>query len=334
MCFMKKTAMFMLNKIWIFPLFISLLLLAFFSLEDIVTSKDAVASREPAGSAGFAPPPYIEEIRAEVTVIPDLIYEESSGALLDLYIPATLDKPVPVILWIHGGGYVGGSKDSRRDYAMTLAHNGYLVANMDYGLAPEQLYPGPVFQANAALEYLQEHAGDFGGDMNRVFIGGDSAGAQIASQLSALISNSGLADRMEIMPALDPEKLRGALLFCGLYNMATVSDTGFPNINYFLNTYTGTDAFASFPHLEELSTVRHITPDFPDTFISVGDGDPLAPQSVELAKTIRSQGVTVETMFFEGTGKNLQHEFQYALDTLDAQKTLNGTLNFLSAKSR
>lgn len=331
---MKKPANFMLNRIWIFSLLIGLALLAFLTLEDLGTPKEAVASREPAGSAVFAPPPHIEEVRAEVTVISDLIYEEDSGALLDLYIPATLDEPVPVILWIHGGGYVGGSKNSRRDYAMTLAHDGYLVANIDYGLAPEQLYPGPIFQANAALEYLQKHAADFGGDMNRVFIGGDSAGAQIASQLSAVISNSGLADRMEIMTAIDPEKLRGAILFCGLYNMDTVSATGFPNINYFLNTYTGTAAFESFIDLKELSTVRHITPDFPDTFISVGDGDPLAPQSVELAETIQSQGIAVETMFFEGSEKNLQHEFQYALDTLDAQETLSRTLHFLSIKSR
>lgn len=306
----------------------------FFYLEDMVTPKDAVASREAAGSAVFAPPPYIEEVRAEVTVISDLLYEESSGALLDLYMPETLDEPVPVILWIHGGGYVGGSKDSRRDYAMTLAHDGYLVANMDYGLAPGQLYPGPIFQANAALAYLQEHAADFGGDMDRVFIGGDSAGAQIASQLSAVISNKGLAAGMGVTPSIDSDKLRGALLFCGLYNMATVSDTGFPNIAYFLNTYTGTADFENFRDLEELSTVQHITTDFPETFISVGDGDPLAPQSAELANTIRSQGIAVETMFFEGSGKDLQHEFQYALDTLDAQETLHRTLDFLSAKSR
>ncbi|MCM3612092.1 alpha/beta hydrolase [Planococcus sp. MERTA32b] len=331
---MKKPVIFKQNKLWIFPLLIGLLLLAFFSLEDILTPKDAVASREPTGSAVFAPPPYIEEVRAGVTVIPDLIYEESSGAILDIYIPETLDETVPVILWIHGGGYVGGSKDSRRDYAMTLAHDGYLVANMDYGLAPEQLYPGPVFQVNAALEYLQEHAADFGGDMDRIFIGGDSAGAQIASQLSALISNEGLAASMGLTPSVESEKLRGALLFCGLYNMTTVSDTGFPNIDYFLNTYTGTAAFENFRDLEELSTVRHITADFPDTFISVGDGDPLAPQSVELANMIRSQGTAVETMFFEGSGKNLQHEFQYALDTLDGQETLSRTLDFLSAKSR
>lgn len=331
---MKKPDKLLLNKIWILPIIIGLLLVAAVSAGDLLTPKDAVASREPAGSAVFAPPPHIEEVRAGVNVIADLVYEEESGALLDIYVPDNADRSMPVILWIHGGGYVGGSKDSRTDYAMTLAYEGYMVANMDYGLAPQQLYPGPVFQANAALDYLQLHAADFGGDMSRIFIGGDSAGAQIASQLSAVLSNSNLASEMAIQPAVDSANLRGALLFCGLYDMTTVRGTGFPNIDYFLNTYTGTTAFESFTDIQELSTVRHITSDFPDTFISVGDGDPLASQSVEFASMIQSQGAQVETLFFEGTDKNLQHEFQYALDTLDGQETLARTLNFLSLKSR
>lgn len=324
----------MRNKIWIYPIFIGLLLLGIFSAIELLTSKDAAASREPDGSAVFTPPPHIDEVRAEVEVIADIMYQENSNAFLDLYTPANLEESVPVILWIHGGGFVGGSKDSRRDYAMTLAHDGYMVANIDYGLAPEQLYPGPVVQANAALEYLLQHAADFGGDMDRVFIGGDSAGAHIASQLSAVLSNEALAADMGIQPAIKSETLRGALLFCGLYNMKTIASTGFPNIEYFLNTYTGTADFEKFARIQELSIVQQVTPDFPDSFIAVGDGDPLASQSAELAGAIRLQGAAAETMFFEGTGKNLQHEFQYALDTLDGQETLARTLNFLSIKSR
>ncbi|WP_081987028.1 alpha/beta hydrolase [Planococcus sp. CAU13] len=331
---MIKSDKFLLKPIWLCSVLAVLLLLAVFAAADLLTSKDAVASIEPASSAVFAPPPHIEQVREGVKVIADVVYEEESGALLDLYIPENLEDSAPVILWIHGGGFVGGSKDSRRDYAMTLAYEGYVVANMDYGLAPEQLYPGPVFQANAALDYLQQHAADFGGDMDRVFIGGDSAGAHIASQLAAVLSNEGLAAEMKIFPAVEAESLRGALLFCGLYNMETVASTGFPNIEYFLNTYTGTADFEEFARIQELSIVQQVTPDFPDSFIAAGDGDPLAPQSVELAGILKTSGVDIETMFFDGTGKNLQHEFQYALDTLDGQDTLSRTLDFLSVKSR
>ncbi|TWT02556.1 alpha/beta hydrolase [Planomicrobium sp. CPCC 101079] len=301
--------------------------------EQIATSVNVSASDQVTGSAIFSAPPNIEAIKKEVHVLKDLIYDETKNSFMDIYRPAYAADPLPVILWIHGGGYVGGSKDSRQDYGMALANAGYIVANIDYALAPGQVYPGPVLQANAALEYMKLHASEFGGDMSRLFIGGDSAGAQIASQLAAVISNKKLAGAMDIRPAVQLEHLRGALLMCGLYNMETVRATGFPNIDLFLNTYTGSDQFESFSRIDELSTVNQITPDYPPVFITVGDGDPFASQAAELVQALDSQNVLVDSVFFEDSGKELKHEFQYALDTIDAQKTLEKTFNFLAAKS-
>lgn len=308
-------------------------LITIVSTEQIATSVNVSASIPIIGSAVFSAPPNMEAIEKNVRVIKDLTYGKSKNSFLDIYRPVNGTKALPVILWIHGGGYVGGSKDSRQDYAMALANAGYVVANIDYALAPDQLYPGPVLQANDALEYLARHANEYGGDMNRLFIGGDSAGAQIASQITAVISNDALAAAMNIKPAVYSEQLQGALLMCGLYNMETVRATGFPNIDLFLNTYTGAEKFETFPRITEMSTVHHITPDYPPVFITVGDGDAFSSQSLELAQALESQNVAVESVFFEGSGKNLKHEYQYALDTVDAQETLEKTLNFLFVKS-
>lgn len=275
----------------------------------------------------------LEKIQKEVNVVKDLVYSDKEDSLLDIYYPAEGGENLPVILWIHGGGFVGGSKDSRQEYGMALAHAGYVVANIDYALAPEQLYPGPVVQANEALGYLQLHAEKYGGDMSRVFIGGDSAGAQISSQVAAVISNKGLAQDMDIMPAVQPEQLKGALLFCGLFNMETVRATGFPNIDNFLSAYIGAKPFESFENIDQLSTVNHLTPAYPSVFITVGDADPLASQSVELAEALEASNVAVDSMFFIGTEKQLKHEFQYALDTIDGQETLARALDFLFANS-
>lgn len=323
------------RKKWLLPLLLTGLLLIIVIADQLFfTSPDAVASDEPAGTAAYAPLPNMEAIAEQVDVTKDVIYHDSENSSLDIYAPKNAEEPLPVILWIHGGGYVGGSKDSRQPYGMALAHSGYVVANMDYALAPERQYPGPILQANAALEFLQRHAAEFGGDMTRVFIGGDSAGAQIASQVSAVISNSELAGAMDIQPAIPNDVLRGAVLFCGLYNMETVRATGFPNIDVFLTAYTGTDPFESFPDIAQLSTVNHITADYPPVFISVGDADPFSSQSQELVNVLDSHEVPVNAVFFENTGKSLVHEYQYALDTLDAQETLDKTLIFLNSKSQ
>lgn len=297
--------------------------------EQISSSHNASASIEVAGSAVFAPPPDSAAIKDSVTVLKNLSYGDKADSVLDIYHPEDINGSIPVILWIHGGGYVGGSKDSRQDYGMALAEAGYLVANINYTLAPEQHYPGPIFQANEAIAYLQQHAAQYGGDMNRLFIGGDSAGAQIASQVAAVISNAELADALSILPAVAAEQLSGALLMCGLFDMQTVRTTEFPNIDKFLAAYTGVEPFESYERIDELSTVNHITAAYPPVFITVGDADPFFSQSEELVSILQSYKIAVDSVFFEGSNKGLKHEYQYALDTVDAQETLKKTLNFL-----
>ncbi|WP_223637506.1 alpha/beta hydrolase [Planococcus sp. 4-30] len=317
------------RKKWIVFFTLIALLFAVVVFEEITSSPDASASIQISGSAAFSPPPDIHEINERVKVVKNLVYSDSKNSLLDIYHPKDASASMPVILWIHGGGYVGGSKDSRQDYAMALADAGYVVANIDYALAPASLYPGPVLQANQALAFMQLHAAEYGGDMERVFVGGDSAGAQIASQVAALISNVELAKTMAIQPAIANSQLQGALLLCGLYNLDTVRATAFPNIDLFLTAYTGAEPFESFPRIDELSTVQHISPNFPPVFITVGDADPFVSQSAELVELLQANEVQVSSVFFESTQKNLKHEYQYDLSTEDAQSTLEKTLQFL-----
>lgn len=319
-------------KKWIVSTLFITLLFVMVIFEEVTAPPDALASIQITGSAAFSSPPTIHEITERVTRVKNLSYNSSKNSLLDIYYPENAPASMPVILWIHGGGYIGGSKDSRQDYAMALADAGYVVANIDYALAPESLYPGPVVQANQALAYMQLHAAEYGGDMNRVFIGGDSAGAQIASQVAALISNTELAEKMTIQPAISNSQLQGAVLLCGLYNLDTVRATAFPNIDKYLAAYTGVEPFESFSKIDELSTVQHVSSNFPPVFITVGDADPFVSQSTELVDVLQSHDIPVNSVFFEGTQKNLKHEYQYDLSMEDAQETLQKTIQFLSVQ--
>lgn len=308
-------------------------MLAMVNSELFIASFDASASKKTISSSVYTAPPNLTAIEDNVAAAENLIYSPLEDSVLDIYYPETIDNPLPVILWIHGGGYIGGSKDKRKHYGMALANAGYVVANIDYALAPKQLYPGPLIQANDALEYLQVHAAQYGGDVASIFIGGDSAGAQISSQLGSAITNPDVAKAIGITPAIEPETLLGTILFCGLYNMETVRATAYPRIDLFLNTYTGTERFEAFNRINELSTVDHLTKDYPPAFISVGDADLLAAQSIEFSEVLRETGIAVETVFFKDTGKNLGHQYQFTLDTEDAQATFEKTLSFLALQS-
>jgi acetyl esterase/lipase len=256
-------------------------------------------------------------------------------AHLDIYTPdGTGGRPRPVILWVHGGGFVAGSAAVVGDYAILLAHAGYTVASLDYSLAPGVHYPAPVRQGNAALAYLRSNAGRFGGDPARIVLGGDSAGAQIASQLAAVQTDPALARSMGLTAAVPPAALRGVVLFCGVYDLSTVGGSGFPGLRTYLWAYTGARDWTSYPEIGQLSTVQHITARYPPTFLSDGDADPFRFQAAEFASVLKRHGVPLTTLLWSGTHDGLGHEYQFKFNLPEARTAFQRTLGFLAATTR
>ena len=283
-------------------------------------------------NALVTPPPSFGQIARTVTeqrvAIPT---PDAPTAHLDIYTPhGTVGKPRPVIMWVHGGGFISSSAATVADYAVLLAHAGYTVASLDYSLAPGTRYPAPIRQGNAALRYLHTNARQFGGDPARIVLGGDSAGAQIASQLAAVQTSPALAASMNLTAAMPPGTLRGVVLFCGLYDMSTVAGTGFPALRTYLWAYTGIRDWISYPEIGQLSTTRHITADYPPVFLSVGDADPFHSQAAELAAVLKYQRVAVTMLFWTGTGDHLGHEYQFNFDLPQARTAFQQTLAFLA----
>ena len=281
----------------------------------------------------FAQPENFATIEANLISKTNLVYDEQ-GTLLDLYYPKERNAPLPVIVWIHGGGFIGGSKELSRAYAMTMANQGYLVANINYDLAPGHKYPRPVVQANQALQYLREHAGEYGGDVDRLFLISNSAGTQITSQLAAITSNPEFAQEMGILPSVTSDQLRGVILYDGGYDMRTIRATHAPLIVTELWAYTGVRPFEDYARIDELSTVLHVTPDYPPVFLAVGGSDPLESQSLEFQEVLRKNQVEVEAFLYTGTGAHLGHDFMMDLDTQPAQQTLQQALDFLARHQR
>ena len=191
-------------------------------------------------------------------------------------------------------------------------------------------YPAPVRQGNAALAWLSQHGSRFGGDPDRMAVGGDSAGAQIASQLAAVETSPRLAAAMGLTPGLVAAHLRAAVFYCGLYDMTTVGGTGFPALRTYLWSYTGTRNWRADPRIGQLSTTAQATAAYPATYLTVGDADPFRTQGAELARVLRSRGVPVTTLFW--SGHHLGHEYQFKFGHPEATVNLNRTLAFLAQR--
>lgn len=151
-------------------------------------------AQPPAG--GPPAPPVLDTTLAfpdGVTLHGDVIYASPRGyrpLTLDLYLPKS-KGPVPLVVFVHGGAWAGGSSRSAEiigdDFPKmfaALSARGYAVASINYRLSSEARFPAPVQDLNAALRFLRAKAADYGIDDSRVVLWGASAGAQI-SMLSA-----------------------------------------------------------------------------------------------------------------------------------------------------
>src|SRR5882757_2387553 len=191
--------------------------------------------------------------------------------------------------------------------------------------------------STAALAYLARDASRFHIDSSKFFLAGDSAGSQIAAQLANAISVVSYASQIGVVPSIERPHLRGVVLYCGAYDISKIDFSG--AFSGFLRTvlwsYTGTKDFMGDPRLALASVARFVTPAFPPMFISGGNGDPLTPQSREMAEAVASQGVYVDSVFYPRDYKPaLPHEYQFNLDTAAGQTALDRSLQFLAEQSR
>jgi acetyl esterase/lipase len=267
-------------------------------------------------------------VPAGITAILDQPYD--SGVALDVYHPDGT-QPRTTVVWIHGGGWLAGSKDQIRNYARILAARGFTVAVVGYSLAPRSTYPTPVRQVNSALGYLVRNAGRLGIDPARLVLAGDSAGAQIALQVATLVVQPGYARTMGIPPTITKEQLAGLLLHCGLYRMEK-RDEEIKVLATEYWAYSGARDFLRDPQFATAWVMDRVNGDYPPAFISAGNADDLRPQSVALADALEKSGVRVDRLIMPDDHTPRQgHEYQFDLAERDAQHALDRSAAFLSS---
>jgi acetyl esterase len=264
----------------------------------------------------------------------NLAYGEGPDEIFDVNHPEGASEPLPAIVWVHGGGWVAGSKDGIANYLKVLAGHGYTIVGVEYSHGFSVTYPKPVEQVNAALGYLARNAAELKIDPKAIVLGGDSAGAQIAPQLTIITTDPSYAGQIGIAPALNPEQLVAVLLLSGAYDIEAVDFEG--DYDWFLRTvlwaYSGTRNFLNDERFRLVSVTNYVTGAFPPSFISSGNGDPLAPQAVALARKLEALGVEVDSLFFPADySPPLPHEYQFNLDTPAGQEALGRMLAFIGA---
>lgn len=281
--------------------------------ERVIELRKAWTKSDGRRDAGLTEPEGIEKIR-------DLSYgPNGQWNLLDLYIPkdssvkaAAADRPWPVIVSIHGGGFFYGDKELYRFYCMHLTEFGFAVVNFNYRLAPECHFPAPVEDTMAVMEWIAAHASEYGLDTTNVFLVGDSAGAQLVSQFACIMTNGSYR---YLFGMKAPNIRIGAVsLACGSYSLSKPGEELQPMIL----DYFGEESLRNDPRTDVLG---NITSAFPPTYIFSSYCDPLVIECEPTAEVIASKGVeTVCRIFGSPEAKEVGHVFQVNLKLPEGEK--------------
>lgn len=220
----------------------------------------------------------------------DLAYGEHERQRLDVYRPANVNRTenlrAPVVLFIHGGGFVSGDKRSDAVFygnvGRYFAACGYLAVLANYRLAPAATWPSGTEDVAAALNWVHEHSGEYGGNKERVILIGQSAGA---THVAGYLFGPGASAR-------DDHWIRGAALMSGIYRARHPMESGW-------QLYFGEDEVA----WSDRSPARHVTSNHPPVLLSVAELDPgpIARHTFDIAEALSTaDGRPPQVLWFKG----------------------------------
>lgn len=182
----------------------------------------------------------------------DLAYGELPRQKLDVYALPNL-KNAPVVVFIHGGSWRGGSKDEYKFVGASLARAGYVAAVINYRLAPQNRYPDYVRDAALAIRWAHDHASLFGGDPDKLFVMGHSAGGFNA--MEAVMNERWLRE-----VGVPISSIRGVIGLAGPYD-------------YDFREGDTRTAFPEGATPNEVMPARHVRADPPPTLLLTAEND-------------------------------------------------------------
>ena len=254
--------------------------------------------------------------RHNVEVIRDVPYMDDGlvDHRLDIYRPVGRTAPCPVVFYVHGGGFSLLSKDTHWVMALVWARYGYLVFNISYRLAPRHPYPAAIRDTLEAWEWVVANAARYGGDLDRIVVAGESAGANLVAGLSIATSyrrSEPWAERVFDLGVAP----RVAVPACGIFQ---VSDPGrfarrrrLPRVvSAAIEDIAEMYLRGSDPEEEGLLDLadpllvleRGIVPErpLPAFFLPVGTRDPLLDDTRRMRRALDALGVPVRACYYPG----------------------------------
>lgn len=227
--------------------------------------------------------------------------------LLDVYRLKDADGLQPVIINVHGGGWIYGTKETYQYYGMDLAKRGFTVVNPSYRLAPESHFPAQLEDVNSCVAWVLNHGKEYGMDTERIYMVGDSAGAHLLALYSSACAEAGIAEEFGICI---PEKFmpKAVALNCGCYKpLQEPFLDNYETMHMLMSDLLGETDFDN--KTKWIDVPEHITEQFPPAFVTAAPGDFLNAQSNYLIEAFEKKGVKYRMKTYGSEDNPLWHVF-------------------------
>ncbi|MDD5493499.1 MAG: alpha/beta hydrolase fold domain-containing protein, partial [Dehalococcoidia bacterium] len=262
----------------------------------VVTSSDIVALASGSATTANSQQPAVPVPTAKSgTVEKNIVYGNAGGEKLtmDIYYPDEIVSALPAILYVHGGAWMKGSKElgkSNMD-VQGLLDRGFLVASINYRLAPKYKFPAQIEDVKCAVRYLRANVAKYGIDSNRIGAMGGSAGGHLVALL-------GTSDDDDFNSSGgNPGQSARVKAVADMFGPADLTaEMGTNNISVMTQVFGTTDKSSQI--LKDASPVYYVSGDDPAFFILHGDKDQTVPllQSQLLYDALKNAGVSAELL--------------------------------------
>lgn len=238
------------------------------------------------------------------------VADGDEAQVLDIFYPENVSEPRPLLVWIHGGGWRGGSKNGVP--WLHELNRGYVVASVEYRFSQKAIFPAQIDDCLAAIRFLRKNAAKYGIDRRKVGVGGASAGGH----LSALVGTSGGTGAFKPVGG-HTDVSDGVQAVCDIFGptdfwtvIQQANDD--PNVKNIFNWNNG-DPYSLLiggglgenrERCDAVSPVHYVSEKTPPFLILHGDHDTLVPyaQSTELEGLLQKNGVEVTLQKLPGAG--------------------------------
>jgi len=247
----------------------------------------------------------------DVEVLRDVPFGKVNGRVLTMHIvrpkpTSSVAKPMPVIIWIHGGAWIGGSKDSGIPLLLPFAKRGYFCASMNYRFSKEAKFPAQIEDCKCAIRFLRAKAKEFNIDPERIGVWGASADGHLAAMLGTAgdvkeFEGSGGWDGFSSRVSAVCDWFGPSDLIAMVGEQSTIDRTKSDCPEALL---IGGSLLENKDKAIKASPITYVTPDDPPFLIMHGDKDMVVPfsQSKRLFDALKKAGVEVTLVKLKGTG--------------------------------